>query len=261
MKFSFKRDGFSLMEIMISLGVLATITGVTAPLAIRTMEVSDISASLTEMGEINDALLMYQRDTGTFPPDNRLIYILEQPPLPLGVNWSGPYLSGNPEHLVADAWGEPYRYLASPKINGEDTKDNNRSLLLSTGRNRVENWTIAGPPDDYTNLGNEDDLFLIISAVQTKRDYEQETKDRLRVVMQRLIEQHDSFSFTELDNGTKTLNDFSAISDCLSRFHSEDQWGSPFVWHQELNLFFSIGPNRTNESAGTTLGGDDIGGS
>ncbi|MBF0353454.1 MAG: type II secretion system protein GspG [SAR324 cluster bacterium] len=263
MDFELKNDlknisnGFSLMEMMISLAVFSLMIGMAVPLSKQVMTFREVTATREKMQSLEKGLTLYYTDMGVFPPSGQLNAVLEKPVGAAFARWNGPYLSGNPDSLLMDAWGTAFVYANVPIINGQASIGNNRCLLLSAGGNRTAEWLTAGIPPNYTLIGSGDDQFAIVSSVSVQNQQLQETRDRLNVVMKQLIANRATVTFTDLDTGAKNI---ANIPD-LGTFFNHDQWGNNFVWHKQLNLFYSRGPNLLDESSGgNVLAGDDIGG-
>ncbi|MGK5092166.1 type II secretion system protein [Deltaproteobacteria bacterium TL4] len=273
--------GFSLVEIVVSLGVFSVLVGSLLPLSKNFTNQNNNIKTAGEMAEIGDALTNYYRDTGSVPASGLLISLFEQPTGSSGTYWRGPYITGNQFEILHDYWGSPYSYVRSPKINGQNTVNDNRSLLLSPGANRTQEWILNS--GDYTRVGVGDDLFRIISIEATKRAFEKETRNRIKTIMQNFMENRASVSFDELDVERTTEEVTNVGKKCpttliasnkinnipnLGSYHKTDQWGNRLIWHQELNQFYSCGPNRIDDSSGSSgtvvgyaqISGDDIGG-
>jgi len=77
-------------------------------------------AKLFVTQDVNDPLLSYKTNTGSFPTTQQdgLMALIKAP---AGVtNWKGPYLKGN--HVPLDPWSNPYhyRYPGIHNLNGYD---------------------------------------------------------------------------------------------------------------------------------------------
>lgn len=101
-----KPRGFSIVELLLALAILAILTAIAIPSYQGYVETSEIGRVIQEMKQIELAVKNYQLDTGTYPRS------LSQ----VGVN-------------LSDPWGNPYQYLpiegASAIVKGMQRKDHN----------------------------------------------------------------------------------------------------------------------------------------
>jgi len=101
-----KPRGFSIVELLLALAILAILTAIAIPSYQGYVETSEIGRVIQEMKQIELSVENYQLDTGAYP-DN-----LSQ----IGVS-------------LEDPWGNPYQYLpiegASAIAKGKQRKDHN----------------------------------------------------------------------------------------------------------------------------------------
>jgi len=107
-----KQSGFTLIEIMVVLAILAGLVAMVAPNIIGEAGEARVKTAKAEMANIGQALNMYKLDNFTYPSTSQGLEALVSKP------------SGSPEpknykkggympKLPTDPWGNPYIYLAS----------------------------------------------------------------------------------------------------------------------------------------------------
>ena len=99
--------GFTLLELLVVLGIIALLATVAGPQVLRYLGKARTDTAKAQIAAISTALELYALDTGTFPPEEVGLTALVQPPQD-GVTWHGPYLK-RAEGLI-DPWGRPYHY-------------------------------------------------------------------------------------------------------------------------------------------------------
>lgn len=140
-----KQRGFSLIEIILVVVIIATLSAMVVPRLTGRSEQARLAAARADV-EVNipTALKLYELDNGYLPTTAQGLNALLQKPTtaPLPENWNGPYL----EKLPVDPWGRPYQYQ-SPGTNRPHDYD-----LFSLGKDTnpdstkddVVNWIVAG---------------------------------------------------------------------------------------------------------------------
>lgn len=134
-----KKKGFTLIEIMIVVVILAALSSMVVPRLSGRSEQAQIAIAKTDINSnISLALKLFELDNGSFPTTEQgleaLITRPTRPPVP--DNWNGPYLEREP----VDPWGNKYQY-SSPGTNNPATFD-----LYSFGpdgvpsENDITNW-------------------------------------------------------------------------------------------------------------------------
>jgi general secretion pathway protein G len=99
--------GFTLIEMLVVLGILAVLATFTAPQVLRYLGQSRVETARVQLAAITTALELYALDNGNYPPrDVGLIALLRQPSD--SPRWRGPYLK-RADGLM-DPWGRPYGY-------------------------------------------------------------------------------------------------------------------------------------------------------
>lgn len=107
---TFKRtQGFSLIELMVVIVILAAIAGLVAPQLLGRGEQAKRDLVKSDIQTIETALDLYRLDNFTYPStDQGLEALLGQPSgSPEAKNWKGPYL----KKAARDPWGNEYAYL------------------------------------------------------------------------------------------------------------------------------------------------------
>lgn len=106
------QKGFTLIEIMVVLAILAGLVAMVAPNIIGEAGAARVKTAKTEMANISQALDMYKLDNFTYPSTSQGIEALVSKPSgsPEPKNYkSGGYM----KKLPVDPWGNPYMYFSS----------------------------------------------------------------------------------------------------------------------------------------------------
>ena len=113
-------DGFTLLEVILVLAIMAVIGGAMAPFAVREINAAKTDATRKEMTAIESGLLAYYEDCGQLPATasglGTLVRNIDRRP-----EWQGPYVGGRGDleaGIGADAWGDAYTYERDPVIRG-----------------------------------------------------------------------------------------------------------------------------------------------
>jgi general secretion pathway protein G len=150
--------GFTLLEMLIVLGILVMLIALAAPRFLGAQKKADIQTAKTQIGLFRGALERYALDMKTFPTTEQGLEALIRPPAgsdstgmtstetgveagaPRG-NWDGPYL--NVSEIPRDPWGNPYQYRYPPERGttdfpdiwsfGPDGQDNTEDDICSWG--------------------------------------------------------------------------------------------------------------------------------
>ncbi|MEM7728814.1 MAG: type II secretion system major pseudopilin GspG [Pseudomonadota bacterium] len=105
--------GFSLMEILIALAIIASLTVIVGPRLTGHVDRSKTVSTLSQAKQIKASLGMLQMDIGRYPTQDEGLSLLVEP-RGMGDMWRGPYLDGS---VPVDAWGEPFQYVPPPADN------------------------------------------------------------------------------------------------------------------------------------------------
>ncbi|MFT7669175.1 MAG: general secretion pathway protein G [Planctomycetota bacterium] len=146
------RAGFTLLEMIIVVSIMAIVAGAAIPLASAALKSKARRATVTELQGLQEAAEEYFRDTDALPTS---VASMEQNPVITG--WTGPYLaafsldrnSGLSQYAV-DAWSQPYKF----KVNG--------SLLTITSAG------VGGAFGD----GNDHEIILDVTRIRREKSLE-----------------------------------------------------------------------------------------
>ncbi len=123
-----KRRAFTLMEVLLVLGILGVIMAMVVPKVLGRQKYASIDATKVSIGGLAQAIRMYSMDhNGDIPTmADGLTVLLKQPTRP-DPAWRGPYIEQDPK----DAWGQPFKYVR-PGKHGDMSFD-----LVSGGPDRA----------------------------------------------------------------------------------------------------------------------------
>lgn len=110
-----RADGFTLLELLVVLAILALLAGLVAPRVFNQLAGAKSGTAKIQIRNVESALELYRLDMGRYPTQNEGLEGLVSPPADTS-KWRGPYL-GKKDGLV-DPWDVPYRYRI-PGENGE----------------------------------------------------------------------------------------------------------------------------------------------
>jgi len=125
--------GFTLVELLVVITIIALIMGVVGPRVLNYLTESKAKTAKIQIESFASALDLYFLDTGRYPNGSEGLTALVRRPGSITA-WNGPYLKGG--MVPPDPWGNPYVYR-SPGQNG--TYD-----ILSYGADGTEGGTGAG---------------------------------------------------------------------------------------------------------------------
>lgn len=103
--------GFTLVELLLVLVILALIAGLILPSVIGQAESAKAKSATSSISRLSMAVETYYLDTGNTP--ERLEELVENPGGTAG--WNGPYVK---KQLLKDPWGREFRF-ESPGRHGE----------------------------------------------------------------------------------------------------------------------------------------------
>ncbi|MBF0408506.1 MAG: prepilin-type N-terminal cleavage/methylation domain-containing protein [Candidatus Riflebacteria bacterium] len=155
------RRGFTLMEIMVVIIVVAVLASVAGPMISGITEQGRSTATKSAMSNLKSALMSFNQDQGRYPYlgmngaasynslsingafNSELAWNNDLNVLSCSVSsrkplkWKGPYMEGPPTEFMCDAWDEPieyYEYKGQIYLHskGSDlSKDTTADILLS----------------------------------------------------------------------------------------------------------------------------------
>ena len=131
MNFQKSRIGFSLIEILIVLALIALLAGVVVTnfTGIFGGAQDDVAETFVD-NSLDPALLAFYVHTRRYPSTSEGIKALIKPPSKDVGRWKGPYIDSN--SIPLDPWGNPYQY----RFPG--TKNKEGYDLFSMGEDGVE---------------------------------------------------------------------------------------------------------------------------
>lgn len=97
------RRHFTMMELMVAIAILALLSGLAAANIPGYLERGRVSAAKSQVQTLNDAIMTYQMDMGSYP-ENLDDLVTD----PGSKKWNGPYIV--PAIIPEDPWGNSYQY-------------------------------------------------------------------------------------------------------------------------------------------------------
>lgn len=116
-----RRRGFTLLELLVVLAIIATLVAVVAPNIFRNVGDAKTAAAKSQIEIFGLALDSYRMDNDTYPTTSQGLAALRVKPVTGDAprNWRGPYLR---KDVPLDPWGRPYLYVA-PGIENPTSYD------------------------------------------------------------------------------------------------------------------------------------------
>jgi general secretion pathway protein G len=111
-----RQRGFTLMEVLLVLVILAVLGSLTALSYDAIRRRADIHTAKSQIGLFESPIQMYQMVILALPTTAQGLEALRTAPsdLPNPAKWDGPYLT---KPVPLDPWGNPYQYAAPGKYN------------------------------------------------------------------------------------------------------------------------------------------------
>lgn len=131
-------DGFTLVELLVVLGILTLLIGIATPQVIKFLAGAKTDTARLDVDRLSGVLDLYRLEVGDYPGDDAGIEALVERP-PGAERWNGPYVKK--ADSVIDPWGRPYRYRYPGEHGVFD--------LYSLGRDNQEGG--EGEDQDITN--------------------------------------------------------------------------------------------------------------
>ena len=101
--------GFTLMEIMIVMVIIAMLAALVGPRVLGSLGSSKIKATRIQLETLSATVEAFHLDTGRFPTQAEGLQVLVDNPEKAPIkNWRGPYLKKN--KVPVDEWGNPFIY-------------------------------------------------------------------------------------------------------------------------------------------------------
>lgn len=108
---NYRVSAFTLMEIMIVVGIILLLAGVAIPFASRAFGRGQLATAKLQIQSFDTAITNFQIDTGRIP--KALDELIKNPG---DKKWDGPYL--NKQEIPKDPWGNDYVYEPSSQGGG-----------------------------------------------------------------------------------------------------------------------------------------------
>lgn len=178
------QSGFTLMEIMVVIIVIAVLASVAGPMIGSITDQGRASATKSKLSALKSALISYKNDVGRFPyvgntaadasdgaaynsanaayldstQDKNVLVSNTTEPFTTNYQrrWKGPYMDANPEDFMVDGWGNRIDYFA---------KDYNiyvRSAGINGTPESVDQALNAEAQED----GSADDILMSVAKVR-----------------------------------------------------------------------------------------------
>lgn len=103
------RAGYSMLEILVVLAIIALIAAVVGPRLFTQLDKSKTQTARLQIRSLEAALETMRIDIGRLPTEQEGLALLMQANPEQAPGWSGPYLD---KDLPPDPWGRPYIYVA-----------------------------------------------------------------------------------------------------------------------------------------------------
>jgi general secretion pathway protein G len=110
-----KQTGFTLLELLVVLGIIAMLAGLVGPQVMKHMGESKVKAAKVQIEDLAQTLDMYKLDVGSYPTSEQGLNALIESP-DGAQRWNGPYLRKSKVPL--DPWNQEYKYT-SPGEHGK----------------------------------------------------------------------------------------------------------------------------------------------
>ncbi len=107
--------GFTLIELMLVLVILATLSAIVVPKFAGQSKKAKITAAGVQIESFGTGLSQFEVACGRYPTTTEGLYALLQAPADVQSEWSGPYLERNT--IPLDPWGSEYQYRCPGQYN------------------------------------------------------------------------------------------------------------------------------------------------
>jgi len=252
---SHSRQGFTLIEIVIAVAIVAIMAGTIAPFAFREIARTREDATGRELAVLHNGLLDFYEDTGRFPSEAEGLLALVTDPGVTG--WAGPYVGGGAGQtdvaVTTDDWGLNYAYDLSPVTSPVNAA---QVLVASAGSDRVLTMGSVGNTWNLNTTG--DDLHTLVVAGPRQR-----AKTQAAIVEMETIGDAGRRYFSDyaiFPNGTGAITG-SYMDPGLNGGAFVDPWQKAYQFTVDNGspqpptwVIRSFGPNQVDENGG----GDDL---
>ena len=152
-----RETGYSMMEILIVLAIMAVIASLVGPSLFNQLDKSKITAAKTQIKTLESSLTTLRLEIGRFPTEAEGLSMLVAPPSDPATRdvWRGPYLD---DEIPLDPWGNAYRYAIPPSTFegmsvkpviyslGQDNKPGGEGMDADIGRVNEIAENLRSPP-------------------------------------------------------------------------------------------------------------------
>lgn len=137
-----RRAGFTLLELVIVVAIIAVLASVVAPNLVRHASDAKVQAARSQIEMLGLALEAYHLDIDDYPTSEEGLQVLRIPPVDeeRARLWRGPYIK---REIPVDPWGRPYVYRYPGVL------DSTSFELLTVGRDGLPGGT--GDARDITS--------------------------------------------------------------------------------------------------------------
>jgi len=105
------RAGFTLIELMIAITILAIISAIAVPAVMSRLAEAKIGSAKTNLNVLKGAIMQYQLSIGQLP--SRLKDLIKAPSdEKIKKKWNSPFIEK--EKSLEDPWENPYQYKVNP---------------------------------------------------------------------------------------------------------------------------------------------------
>ncbi len=111
------QQGFTLLELLVVLGIIALLAGIVGPQLMNHMGASKTKAARVQIEDLAAALDMYKLDVGRYPSSEQGLAALVEKPVN-SKRWNGPYLRKT--KVPQDPWVQDYRYVSPGQYGNFD---------------------------------------------------------------------------------------------------------------------------------------------
>ena len=133
-----RRLGFTLVELLLVLTILAILAAVVVPNIIDRGEQARRTAAKVQIANFVSALSIFEVDNGYFPKGADGLQALMIRPREAQNTWKGPYLQLN--RVPLDPWRQPYVYVIPGRHNPTSYDLYTNGKDAQGGTNTIGNW-------------------------------------------------------------------------------------------------------------------------
>ncbi len=134
--------GFTLVELLLVLTILAILAGIVIPNLTGRLEEARRKAAIAAIANFDTALSMFEVDNGYYPKGADGLQSLIINPRDAQNTWKGPYLKK--DRVPPDPWGNPYVYEFPGRHNPSSYDLYSKGKDAQAGTNTIGNWTLPG---------------------------------------------------------------------------------------------------------------------